>query len=215
VLLRCQGVGGSARPLSCLHGGSLADFVELARVVTWNGRGFDLPVLRLRAMMHGLSAEAWFTGASKWDGYAQRYAADWHRHPMDQLSDYGACRSLALQDVAVTLGLPSMIGGHGAEVAAMIERGELEQVRAYCEADCLNLFVLYVRWALLTGKVGAAGHNASLQSLVRCLEEERGGRPHLGAFLDRWRASSRPMPMFVPDDRAKLEATPVDGDKVA
>ncbi len=46
--------------------------------MTWNGRGFDLPVLRLRAMVHGLSAEGWFRGDSKWDGYAQRYAPDWH-----------------------------------------------------------------------------------------------------------------------------------------
>jgi 3'-5' exonuclease len=117
--------------------------------------------------------------------------------------------------VAVALGLPGKIGGHGAEVAAMVGRGELEQVRAYCEADCLNLFVLHVRWALLTGKVGAAGHNASLESLVRCLEEERGGRPHLGEFLDRWRAFSRPVPMFVPDGRAKRETAPLDDDRVA
>jgi predicted PolB exonuclease-like 3'-5' exonuclease len=176
-------------------------------------------VLHLCAMMHGLSAEAWFTGTSKWDGYAQRYAQryalDWHCDLMDQLSDHGACRNLALQDVAVALGLPGKIGGHGAEVAAMVGRGELEQVRAYCEADCLNLFVLYVRWALLTGKVSAAGHNASLESLVRCLEEGRAGRPHLGEFLDRWRASARPMPMLVPDGKAKREPAPLDDDRVA
>jgi hypothetical protein len=75
--------------------------------------------------------------------------------------------------------------------------------------------VLYVRWALLTGKTGVAGHNASLESLVRCLEEERGGRLHLGEFLDCWQASSRPMPMFVPDGRAKRETAPLDEDRVA
>jgi hypothetical protein len=200
-------------PLSCLHGGSLADFVEPARVVTWNGRSFDLPVLRLRIMMHGLAAEAWFTGTSKGDGYAQRYAPDWHGDLMDQLSDHDA--NLALQDVAMAFGLPGKIGGHGAEVAAMVARGELEQVRAYDEVDCLNLFVLDVRWALLTGKTGVVGHNASLESLVRCLEEERGGRPYLGEFLDRWRASARPMPMLVPDGKAKREPAPLDDDRVA
>src|SRR4051812_32661777 len=107
---------------------------------------------------------------------------------MDQLSDHGACRNLGLQDVAVAIGLPGKIGGHGGEVAAMVARGEIERVRAYCEADCLNLFALYVRWALLSGKTDAAGHDASLASLIRCLEEERPTRPHLGEFLDRWRA---------------------------
>jgi len=179
-----------------------------ARVVTWNGRGFDLPVLRLRAMMYGIPAEAWFKGASKWEGYTQRYAPDWHCDLMEQLSDHGACRNLPLQDVAVALGLPGKIGGHGSEVAAMIGRGEIERVRAYCEADCLNLFALYVRWALLAGKSDAAGHNASLESLVRCLEEGREERPHLGEFLDRWRGSSSPMPMLVPEARAGVEAEP-------
>ena len=177
-----------------------------ARVVTWNGKGFDLPVLRLRAMVHGLSAAPWFQGASRWDGYTQRYAPDWHCDLMEQLSDYGACRHLALQDVAVALGLPGKIGGHGAEVAAMVARGETERVRAYCEADCLNLFVLYARWALLSGRLDAAGHDASLESLVRCLEGQRDRRPHLGEFLDRWRASTRPAPMYLQDPEGERES---------
>ncbi len=168
-----------------------------ARVVTWNGRGFDLPVLRLRAMVHGLSAEGWFRGTSKRDGYAHRYAPDWHCDLMDRLSDHGACRNLALQGVAAAVSLPGKVGGHGSEVAAMVAKGELERVRAYREADCLNLFALHARWAFLTGRADAAGHDASVGSLVRCLKAERDGRPHLGDFLDRWRASERPAPMRV------------------
>jgi hypothetical protein len=49
-----------------------------ARVVTRNGRGFDLPVLRPRAMIHGLSAAGWFQGTSKWEGDTPRHASDWH-----------------------------------------------------------------------------------------------------------------------------------------
>jgi hypothetical protein len=44
------------------------------------------------------------------------------------------------------------LGGHGSEIDAMIKRGEIDQARAYCEIDCLNLFALYVRWALLSGR---------------------------------------------------------------
>lgn len=43
-----------------------------ARIVTWNGKGFDLPVLRLRVMMHGIPAEGWFTRGTKWESYTQR-----------------------------------------------------------------------------------------------------------------------------------------------
>jgi 3'-5' exonuclease len=86
-----------------------------------------------------------------------------------------------------------------------VARGETERVRAYCEADCLNLFALYVRWALLSGRLDAAGHDASLESLVRCLEGQRDRRPHLGEFLDRWRASTRPAPMYLQDPEGGRE----------
>jgi len=80
----------------------------------------------------------------------------------------------------------------------MVRNGEIDKVRAYCEGDVLNLFALYVRWALLTGRTDLAGHNASLESLAGCLEVERGDRPHLGEFLDLWRATDQPCPMFIP-----------------
>lgn len=168
------------------------------RVCSWNGRGFDLPVLRLRAMMYGIAADAWYAKGDRWSGYTQRYAADHHCDLMEQLADHGATGRLGMQDVAVAMGLPGKAGGHGSEVAEMMERGETEAVRAYCEGDVANLFALYVRWALLTGRTDAAGHNASLASLVACLEGGRAERPHLGEFLDRWRASSRPVPAEVP-----------------
>lgn len=167
------------------------------RVVTWNGKGFDLPVLRSRAMMHGISARSWYQAGTKWDSYMQRFAPDWHCDLMEQLSDYRACASMKLDEIAQAIGLPGKMGGHGSEVEAMVARGEIDNVRAYCEADCLNLFALYVRWALLSGRTDAKGHNASLESLVRCLESEKDVRPHLGEFLDRWRATRRPTPMFV------------------
>jgi predicted PolB exonuclease-like 3'-5' exonuclease len=100
--------------------------------------------------------------------------------------------------MALALGLPGKIGGHGSEVEAMVRRGEIDNVRAYCEADCLNLFALYVRWALLSGRTDLTGHNAAFESLVDCLESERALRSHFGEFLDTWRASTRPVPMFLP-----------------
>ena len=111
------------------------------RVVSWNGKGFDLPVLRARAMVYGISAQSWYQRGTKWDSYMQRFAPDWNCDLMEQLSDYRACASMSLDDVALALGLPGKIGGHGSEVEAMFRRGEIDKVRAYCEGDCLNLFV--------------------------------------------------------------------------
>ena len=80
----------------------------------------------------------------------------------------------------------------------MVAAGHIADVRAYCESDVLNLFVMYVRWALVTGRIDATGHNAALQSLIDYLSAERATRPHLGEFLDQWRSSRRPAAIFVP-----------------
>jgi predicted PolB exonuclease-like 3'-5' exonuclease len=155
-----------------------------ARIVTWNGRGFDLPVLRARAMMHGISAKPWYSrGVNKWENYTQRFAPDWHCDLMEQLSDYRACNSMKLEEMAAAVGLPGKMGVDGAGVAAMVNRGEMDAVRAYCECDCLNLFGLYVRWGLLSGKLSPEGHDESLRSLMNLLEVQRAEHPHFGRFL--------------------------------
>ena len=168
------------------------------RVVTWNGRRFDLPTLRLRAMMYGLSAEAWYAAGDRWHGYTHRFSSDWHCDLMEELADHGAATRLGMQDVAVAMGLPGKVGGHGSEVAEMVARGHLKAVRAYCEADVINLFALYARWALLTGLTDGAGHNAAMESLASCLEAGRAEHPHFGEFLDRWHSSRRPVPALIP-----------------
>lgn len=160
---------------------------EPTRIATWNGRSFDLPVLRSRAMLHSLTAERWYGAGSRYEGYTHRYASDWSCDLMDQLSDYGACAKLSLDETATAMKLPGKIGGHGSEVEAMIERGEIDKVRAYCECDTLNLQALYLRWALLIGKVTRAGYEASVDSLQSYLESQRATRPHMAEFLDRWR----------------------------
>ncbi|KAB1080549.1 3'-5' exonuclease [Methylobacterium soli] len=167
------------------------------RVVTWNGRSFDMPTLLVRSMMHGIDASAWYRRGTRWEGYASRFAPDWHADLMDVLSEYGASARLTLEEAAALLGLPGKMGEHGSQVADMIARGEAERVRAYCETDCLNLMVLYLRWALLTGRTDATAHDRSVAGLVRYLDAERAERPHLGRFLDAWRPASNSRPAFV------------------
>jgi len=47
--------------------------------------------------------------------------------------------------------------------------------------------------------------------MIDFLESERDVRLHLGAFLDRWRATSRPMPSFVPFSNSRFSFTTCDG----
>lgn len=84
------------------------------RVVGWNTRGFDLPVLKLRAMVHGIPADHWhLAGDGRFASYGYRYNADWHCDLADVLADHGAARMIGLDDMARAMGLPGKIGGHG------------------------------------------------------------------------------------------------------
>jgi predicted PolB exonuclease-like 3'-5' exonuclease len=187
------------------------------RVVSWNGRGFDLAVLKQRAFLYGLPVAAWHrAGTSKWDTYSQRYASDWHCDLMDALGDFGAAAKLGLDETARAVGLPGKFGIHGLEVEGMIRDGRLADVRDYCEVDVLNTFLLYLRWAYLTGKTGAADYDASVASLESYLEQQRDARPHLGAFLDGCRATGAhtsiirlPEPPLPPSDGRHLESEDV------
>lgn len=157
------------------------------RVVGWNTRGFDLPVLLQRSLLHGLSAAPWFRAGSRHEGYTYRYADRWHADLMDQLADYGACTKLGLDEAARACGLPGKGGGHGSEVEGMVAAGEVEAVRRYCEGDTLNLYGLYLRHGLLTGRTSRSGYDAAIASLAAYLDREGCGRLHLGAFLSAWR----------------------------
>ncbi|WP_246682693.1 3'-5' exonuclease [Methylobacterium sp. WL9] len=167
------------------------------RVVTWNGRSFDMPTIVARSMMHGISAAAWYRRGTKWAGYAHRYAPDWHTDLMDVMADFGATSRLTLEEAATLLGLPGKLGEHGSRVAAMVADGQTGRVRDYCETDCLNLAVLYVRFAFLTGRTGPEGHDRFVEELMAYLERERSGRPHLGRFLDGWRANFERRPPLI------------------
>lgn len=161
------------------------------RVVTWNGRAFDMPTILARSMIHGVDASAWFRRGSKWEGYRHRFALDWHTDLMDAMSEHGAAQRMTLEEAAATIGLPGKLGEHGSHVAALVDAGELDRVRAYCETDCLNTFVLYLRWAHLTGRMDAASHDHAIAGVTHLLDGARGDRPHLGRFLDAWRTAAR------------------------
>lgn len=162
------------------------------RVVTWNGRGFDVPTLLLRSMRHGIATPAWFRRGTRFAGYGHRYAVDWHTDLMEAMADFGASARLTLDEGAALIGAPGKLGESGAEVPSLVAAGEIRRVRDYCETDVLNLLIVYVRWAHLTGRTGAAAHDAAVEGLIGYLEAERGTRPHLGRFIDEWRRRSGP-----------------------
>lgn len=165
-------------------------FIEKSkpRLVTFNGRGFDLPVAKYRALKHGIAAPWFAQGEGKWDNYSGRYSVDWHCDLMDALADFGASKACTLAELCALLGVPSKLGIDGSKVKEYVEAGRLAEVRNYCETDVLATYLVFLRFALFRGELTPTGFAASVTNLKTYLANERGNRPHLGEFADAWAA---------------------------
>lgn len=157
-------------------------------LVSWNGSGFDLPVLHYRSLLHGVVARRyWETGEDdtsfRWNNYLSRFHQR-HTDLMDVLSGYQPRASVSLQDMALLLGLPGKLGMHGSLVWERYLGGDLEVIRNYCETDALNTFLVYLRFELVRGHLSREAYDRECEHTRAALEED--GRPHVAEFLAAW-----------------------------
>jgi 3'-5' exonuclease len=157
-------------------------------LVSWNGSGFDLPVLHYRALRAGVQAmRYWQTGdedgAFRYNNYLSRY--HWrHTDLMDVLSGFQSRARVSLENVACLLGLPGKLGFSGAKVWQAWLAGDLVGVRRYCETDVLNTYLVYLRFDLMRGRLTPERHAEEVERVKALL---RAGRePHFGEFLNAW-----------------------------
>jgi len=156
------------------------------RLVSFNGRGFDLPVLIYRAMKLGVQAPALHDKSNKWENYTARYATDWHCDLLEALSGFGASARVKLNEVCSILGLPGKFGMDGSKVAETYDAGGIGDIRNYCETDVLNTYLVYLRWQHHTGALATDDLNRANADVIALIEAEKESRPHLGEFLEAW-----------------------------
>lgn len=158
-------------------------------LVSWNGSGFDLPVLNYRALKHGVVAHKyWDVGETDRDFRYNNYLSRFHwRHIdlMDVLSGFGASSRASLDTAAQLIGLPGKLGIGGAHVWSAYQRGELAAIRDYCETDVLNTYLIYLRFQLVRGELDPVAYQGELQQVEAKLEQS--DRPHLTLYLETWR----------------------------
>jgi 3'-5' exonuclease len=129
------------------------------KLISFNGRGFDLPMLFLRAMKYNLTCPAYFEtdnpqhGKSKWENYRQRYSERFHVDLLDSLGHFGAVRTLKLDVVCSMVGLPGKYDVSGDQVMDLYYTGEQTKICEYCESDVLNTYWLYLKYELLKGNL--------------------------------------------------------------
>lgn len=156
------------------------------RLVSFNGRGFDLPVLKYRAMVHGIPSSALHKLGTKWDSYKSRYSDDWHCDLIEVLSDFGASARVKLNEVCSVMGFPGKFGVDGSKVADMFDAGQVKDIRDYCETDVLNTYLVYLRLQLHRAILSKEAYNRAIADIVTYIETEQATRPHLAAFLEAW-----------------------------
>ena len=157
-------------------------------IVSWNGKGFDLPVLHYRSLVHGIQApQYWETGDNnqsfKWNNYLSRYHRR-HTDLMDVLAGYEMRANAPLDEVATLLGFPGKMGMSGAKVWDNYQAGDIKGIRDYCETDVLNTYLVYLRFELINGNLSHEEYEAECDLVRTSLASE--DKPHLNEFLNAW-----------------------------
>jgi predicted PolB exonuclease-like 3'-5' exonuclease len=158
-------------------------------LVSWNGGGFDLPVLHYRALMHGVSAPRYWENGNgeqdfRWNNYLSRYH-ERHTDLMDVLSSYQLRAAVPLDEMATLCGFPGKMGMSGAKVWEALQNGEFDHVRDYCETDVLNTYLVFLRFELMRGRLDREGYQRECQRVRDCLLAT--DKAHLHQFLAAWR----------------------------
>ncbi|MFL9610456.1 3'-5' exonuclease [Methylobacillus sp. Pita2] len=157
-------------------------------LVSWNGGGFDLPVLHYRGLVHGIVAPRyWDMGDDdrefKWNNYISRYHTR-HLDLMDLMALYNGRANAPLDEIAQLCGFPGKLGMDGSKVWEAFANGEINAIRDYCETDVANTYLVYLRFQLMRGALDHAAYEREI-ALVRDTLAGYKGR-HWQEFLNHW-----------------------------
>ena len=158
------------------------------QLVSWNGGGFDLPVLHYRALIHGVAGCCyWDQGENdrefKFNNYLSRFHAR-HTDLMDVLAGYQNRAWASLDEVAQLCGLPGKLGMDGSQVYAAWKRGEIAAIRDYCETDVVNTWLVFLRFQLIRGALLPDSYAQEVKLMRDWLAAQEA--PHWREFLAAW-----------------------------
>ena len=158
------------------------------QLVSWNGGGFDLPVLNYRALLHGISAARfWEWGEDdrtfNYNNYISRYHKR-HMDLMDLMAFYSPRANAPLDEVAKLCGFPGKLGFDGSEVWGAWQTGGVAGIRDYCETDVANTYLIFLRFQKLRGVLDEAQYRQEIELVRTTLA--RGGEKHWQEYLAAW-----------------------------
>jgi hypothetical protein len=152
--------------------GMLQDFAKLLderrpNLVTFNGRGFDLPVIATRCLRYGVTFRHYYHTRD----VRYRFTADGHLDLMDYIADFGATKSARLDVVAKLCGMPGKVGVDGKDVGPLVHAGKIQEVRDYCLCDVAQTAGVFLRLQLVRGEIDRERYLAGMASLITTIRE--------------------------------------------
>ncbi len=157
-------------------------------LVSWNGSGFDLPVLHYRGLINGVvAARYWDVGDDdkgfRYNNYLGRFHGR-HLDLRDVLAGYQIRAAAPLDDIASLLGFPGKMGMSGAKVWDAFQDGDIAGIRNYCETDVLNTYLVYLRFERMRAHLS---EDAFAEECALVRDVLAGSQaPHLAEFLAAW-----------------------------
>ena len=154
------------------------------RFVSFNGRTFDFPVLKYRAMKYRVSAPWLYKIGDKWNNYSQRYSLDWHCDLLEAFSDFGASSRIKMNEICSILNLPGKTGIDGSKVMDYFDQGKIEDIRNYCESDVINTYLLYLHYQHFTGTISSDNFIKAKEDLVNYIKMNETEKFYLKEFIE-------------------------------
>lgn len=164
--------------------------------VTFNGRGFDLPLMELAAFRYGLSVPAWFNLSGP--GYKQprnRYNFEAHFDLHEFLTNFNATWFRGGLDLAAQLvAKPGKMDVKGDQVQAMYNEGRLQEISDYCRCDVLDTYFVFLRAMVVMGRITVSREQELVATAHDWLIERRTTNVGYSSYLDRWADWQSPWP---------------------
>ena len=163
---------------------------HVPQLVSWNGGGFDLPVLHYRGLQHGVVADKyWDLGDDdrefKWNNYISRYHMR-HLDLMDLLALYQPKNNAPPDAMAKLCGFPGKLGMDGSQVYAQYLEGKVDDIRRYCETDVMNTYLVYCRFQKMRGGLTEKEYDQEIEMVKTNLGNLAPTESHWAEYMKAW-----------------------------